>query len=76
MMWFITILLAIIAWHGIGWAIVIMDGLISSQTMRLVVDKIESIAEKSEKISPYLALFIMFGPMGLLMKKALYGNKD
>ena len=75
-MTFLIILLAVLfTWYGIGWLIVVTQGLISSETGKSIISNIEKLADKSEKISPYLALVIIFGPIGILLKKSLYGNE-
>lgn len=70
----IFIVLFLLVWHSIGWLIVIAGDLVESKRIKSSIKKLEELADKWEAKSPYLALFIFFGPIGLLYKKSLYGK--
>jgi hypothetical protein len=70
----IFLVLFILVWHSIGWLVVSGTELIESKRIKSAIKKLDDLADKWEAKSPYLALLIFFGPLGLLYKKSLYGK--
>lgn len=71
---FMFLVLFILVWHSIGWLVVSGTELVESKRIKSAIKKLDDLADKWEAKSPYLALLIFFGPLGLLYKKSLYGK--
>lgn len=70
----LILLILSLSWFGAGWVIITFQGIISNESSKKIINIIDSFATNSEKISPYLALIVFFGPIGILLKKELYGT--
>lgn len=66
MLWLI---IACLLWFVIGWVFVVVSDLIAENKLMYYV---ESVINKAEDISPWLVLFVVFGPIGWILKKNLY----
>jgi hypothetical protein len=68
------LIIFLLLWHSIGWLVVLGAELVESKRIKSGIEKLDALADKWEAKSPYLALLIFFGPLGLLYKKSLYGK--